>query len=157
MDNVPEVFAPTTNAVHFFRGVNHLKIGRKAANDLQCLPGFEPFDELRKIFTRLLVLFPATDRSQAGLFHELEEFVSALFTNNFAKHRAKRTDVVAQRLVFIFESYILTPKRLVDPGGHFQSRKFSYFRGKPMSPSLSIAITLCRSSRFLPLTRNLSP
>ncbi len=66
-----QVLAPPANAMHFLGRVDHLEVGREAANELQREISVEAFDERRKILARLLVVLAPANRAQAGGLDEL--------------------------------------------------------------------------------------
>ena len=56
-----QVFAASSNAMNFFSGIDHLKIGRKAANDLQGKLWIETLDELGEFLAGFFIFFAAAD------------------------------------------------------------------------------------------------
>ena len=72
MADLLQIRAPTPDAVHLFRYVDHLKIGGEAADDLQSHCRIEVFDEIREFFVRPLVIFASPNRTQARVLDKLK-------------------------------------------------------------------------------------
>ena len=153
-----EVFAAATNAMHFLGSVHHLEVGRKRANDFHRQRQVQVADQFGQFLSRPLVIFTAAYRTEAGILDEFEKVRPTLVPQEIANQRAENTHIVAERLVLRFEGDVLSAKFLAH-GMLFvdQSRKLSYCSGRSVSASFNKAMTDCRSSRFLPLTRSLSP
>ena len=105
--DLAQILAAAANAVHFLGGVDHLEVGRKAANHLQCKIGIQVLDELGELFTRLFVFLAPANGAAPGVFDKVEQLVAALFLDQVADHCAQRAHVVAQGLVLVLEHDVL--------------------------------------------------
>ena len=94
--DVPQVFAPAANAMHFLGRVHHLEIGGETADDLQCHVRFEVFYEGREFFALELIIFAPADGPQPGVLDEFEQVIAALFAYQVTDKRAQHADIVAQ-------------------------------------------------------------
>jgi len=90
--------------------IHHLKVGGETAYDLQCLIRIQATDKLDKRLTGLFVAFASPDSAQTSGLDKLVKFIAVLLANQVAQHGTETSNVVAQRLVFIFEAYVLAPK-----------------------------------------------
>jgi hypothetical protein len=95
--------------VYFLGCIDHLKVGGEAAYYLQGKIGVEVLNELCQFLTGPLVIFAAPNRALPCGLDKLIEFIAPLFLDEVADHGAKSTNVIAKRLILVFERDVLTP------------------------------------------------
>ncbi len=93
--------------MHLFRRVDHLKVGRKSANDLHRERQLEVSDEGPELLAGYLVALAPTNRPEARVLDDVEKLIAALFLQQFTDERTERAHVVAQSLVFVLEGDVL--------------------------------------------------
>ena len=59
--DVSQVLAPAPDAMHLLGGIDHLKVGREAADDLQCFFGVEVLDQFGQLFAGPFIFFTAAN------------------------------------------------------------------------------------------------
>ena len=102
-----QVLPTAANAMHFFRRVDHLKIGGKRTDNLHRQRQIQTPDQSGQLFAWNLIAFATANRSEPCVLDHVEELLAPLILQELADQRAKRAHVIPQGLVFILESDVL--------------------------------------------------